>query len=123
MPTFREMLTEYQSTSRVEPWTGTFSDYLDLVMAHPHLAQSAHSRIYNMICSKGVTRSEGDDREHYEFFDKDLFGIDEPLYRVIEYFKTASLGSDVGRRILLLYGPPSSGKSQLAIHLKKGLEE
>ena len=123
MPTFREMLTEYQSTSRVQPWTGTFSDYLDLVMANPHLAQGAHSLIYKMICSRGVTREEGDDKEHYGFFEKDLFGIDEPLYRVIEYFKAASLGSDVGRRILLLYGPPSSGKSQLAILLKKGLEE
>ncbi|MDP3778839.1 MAG: protein prkA [bacterium] len=123
MPNFREMLTEYQNASRVQPWSGTFSDYLDLVIASPHLAQSAHSRIYKMICAKGVTRNETDGKEHYEFFDKDLFGIDDPLYRVIEYFKAASLGSDVGRRILLLYGPPSSGKSQLAILLKKGLEE
>jgi len=123
MPNFREMLTEYQNASRVQPWTGTFSDYLDLVMASPHLAQSAHSRIYKMICAKGVTHNDTDGKEHYEFFDKDLFGIDDPLYRVIEYFKAASLGSDVGRRILLLYGPPSSGKSQLVVLLKRGLEE
>jgi serine protein kinase len=32
------------------------------------------------------------------------------------------MGSDVGRRVLLLYGPPSSGKSQLVILLKRGLE-
>lgn len=123
MPSIKDMLTEYQNTHRVDAWTGTFSDYLDLVIANPHLAQSAHSRIYKMICEKGITRNETDDKEHYKFFDRDLFGIDDPLYRVIEYFKAASLGSDVGRRILLLYGPPSSGKSQLVILLKRGLEE
>ncbi len=42
---------------------------------------------------------------------------------MVEYFKAASMGSDVGRRILLLYGPPSSGKSQLVILLKRSLEE
>ena len=36
--------------------------------------------------------------------------------------RAAAAGSEVGRRILLLYGPTSSGKSQLAILLKKGLE-
>src|SRR6202022_2223177 len=38
-------------------------------------------------------------------------------------FKGAAAGSDVGRRLLLLLGPPSGGKSTLAILLKRGLEE
>ena len=42
---------------------------------------------------------------------------------MVEYLKAAALGSDVGKRILMLYGPPSSGKSQLVILLKRGLEE
>jgi len=75
-----------------------------------------------MIHTSGVRVDEGG-KEHYAFFEGDLFGIDEPLAKVVEYFKAAALGSDVGRRILLLYGPPSSGKSQLVILLKRGLEE
>jgi serine protein kinase len=44
------------------------------------------------------------------------------LAQVVEYFKAAAMGSEVGRRVLLLYGPPSSGKSQLVILLKRALE-
>ena len=58
-----------------------------------------------------------------ELFRRELFGIDESLDRVIEYFKAASAGSDVSRRLLLLLGPPSGGKSTIVILLKRGLEE
>lgn len=54
---------------------------------------------------------------------KEQFGIDEPLAKVVEYFKAAALGSDGERRILLLYGPPSSGKDHVVILSKRGLEE
>ncbi|MEE9146167.1 MAG: protein prkA [Candidatus Tectomicrobia bacterium] len=107
---------------RTETWEGNFRDYLPMVIDNPSLAQRAHTRIYNMIKSAGV-EVDDNDKEHYAFFEQEFFGIAEPLARVVEYFKAASLGSDVGRRILLLYGPPSSGKSQLLIQLKRGLEE
>src|SRR5262249_21162887 len=58
-----------------------------------------------------------------ELFKRELFGVDEPLARVVDYFKAAAAGSDVGRRLLLLLGPPSGGKSTLAILLNRGLEE
>ena len=92
-----------------------------MVMKQPSLAQRAHARLYNMIRRTGV-QVDDEGKEHYAFFEHDLFGIDEPLARVVEYFKAAAMGSDVGRRVLLLYGPPSSGKSQLVILLKHGLE-
>ncbi len=107
---------------RTETWEGNFRDYLPMVIDNPSLAQRAHTRLYNMIKSAGVYVDDND-KEHYTFFEQEFFGIAEPLARVVEYFKAASLGSDVGRRILLLYGPPSSGKSQLLIQLKRGLEE
>jgi serine protein kinase len=105
----------------VEAWEGTFRDYLAMVIKQPALGLRAHARLYNMIRTAGVEVDE-DGKEHYAFFEKDLFGISEPLAQVVEYFKAAAMGSDVGRRILLLYGPPSSGKSQLVILLKRGLE-
>jgi serine protein kinase len=75
-----------------------------------------------MVRSYGV---DVDDQGHerFHFFARELFGIDEALAKVVEYLKAAALGSDVGKRILMLYGPPSSGKSQLVILLKRGLEE
>ena len=106
---------------RTDVWQGTFRDYLAKVITQPALARRAHARIYDMIKEAGV-RVEEDGEEHYAFFDHDLFGVDAPLAQVVEYFKAAAMGSDVGRRVLLLYGPPSSGKSQLVILLKRGLE-
>src|SRR6478672_3511264 len=47
----------------------------------------------------------------------------EFLATVLPPNPAAAAGSDVGRRLLLLLGPPSGGKSTLAILLKRGLEE
>ena len=116
-----EKIDVHLQNHRMGTWTGTFRDYLSMVMQQPSLAQRAHARLYSMIQRAGV-QVDDDGKEHYAFFEQDLFGIDEPLARVVEYFKAAAMGSDVGRRVLLLYGPPSSGKSQLVILLKRGLE-
>ena len=116
-----EKIDVHLQNHRMGTWTGNFRDYLGMVLKQPSLAQRAHARLYNMIKRTGVQVDE-EGKEHYAFFEQDLFGIDEPLARVVEYFKAAAMGSDVGRRVLLLYGPPSSGKSQLVILLKRGLE-
>jgi serine protein kinase len=116
-----EKIDVHLRNHRMGTWTGTFRDYLGMVLKQPSLAQRAHARLYNMIKRAGV-QVDDEGKEHYAFFEQDLFGINEPLARVVEYFKAAAMGSDVGRRVLLLYGPPSSGKSQLVILLKRGLE-
>src|SRR5919109_1599234 len=115
-------LDEHNQKHRVSHWEGTFRDYLPLVLQNSKLAQLAHARVYDMVRSYGV---DVDDQGHerYLFFERELFGIDEALAKVVEYLKAAAMGSEVGRRILMLYGPPSSGKSQLVILLKRGLEE
>jgi len=117
---FRKIEAHTQQ-ARVSPWEGTFRDYLPLVLEQPKLAQLAHARLYDMVRAAGV---EMDDQGHerYHFFSRELFGIDEALAKVVEYLKAAAMGADVGKRILMLYGPPSSGKSQLVILLKRGLE-
>jgi serine protein kinase len=115
-------LDEHHQKHRISHWEGTFRDYLPMVLKNPQLAQLAHARLYNMVRSFGVDVDE-QGNEAYHFFTRELFGIDEALAKVVEYLKAAATGSDVGRRILMLYGPPSSGKSQLVILLKRGLEE
>jgi serine protein kinase len=115
-------IDEHTQKYRVSHWEGTFRDYLPMVLDNPKLAQLAHARIYDMVRSYGVeTDDQGNERFH--FFARELFGIDEALAKVVEYLKAAAMGSEVGKRILMLYGPPSSGKSQLVILLKRGLEE
>jgi serine protein kinase len=118
-----EKLDAHAQRYPAEEWQGTFRDYLSIVRASPRVVQLAHARIYEMVRSHGVETDTATGTEKYLFFRNDLFGVDEALAQIMEYFKAASLGSDVGRRILMIYGPPSSGKSQFVILLKRGLEE
>jgi serine protein kinase len=74
-----------------------------------------------MFRSEGLADDTG--QLHCRVFEDELYGIEETLDRLVDYFKAASAGSEVGRRLLLLLGPPSGGKSSLVILVKRGLEE
>lgn len=103
-------------------WEGTFAEYLDLLKERPYLAQSAHSRVYNMVKNAGVV--EEHDHKRYKFFDDDIYGLDESMEKLVEeYFHPAARRLDVRKRILLLMGPVSGGKSTLVNLLKRGMEK
>lgn len=119
---FLERLNDYRAEEDRLRWEGTFADYLDIVRKNPGIAKTAHSRIYDMIAAAGVETDVVGHR-HYKFFDKELFGLDAPLERLIEeYFHAAARRLDVRKRILLLMGPVSGGKSTIVTLLKRGLE-
>src|SRR3954453_13491727 len=124
---FIESLSSYSSLHRAQRWEGTFGEFLStIVPANPAaMARTSHEYIWDMLRWHGRSaQSEVPESiRARELFKRELFGIDEPLSRVVDYFKGAAAGSDVGRRLLLLLGPPSGGKSTLAIMLKRGLEE
>ena len=102
-------------------WEGTFGEYLELLKKTPLVAQSAHSRVYNMIKDAGVEIVDG--KKKYSFFKDELFGLEDSLERLVEeYFHPAAKRLDVRKRILLLMGPVSGGKSTLVTLLKRGLE-
>lgn len=114
-------LEEHRLAESKLSWEGTFADYLELVAKNPGIAQFAHGRIYNMVVSAGVREENGVRR--YGFFEQELFGLDRPLERLVEeYFHPAARRLDVRKRILLLMGPVSGGKSTLVTMLKRGLE-
>ncbi|KSU62031.1 protein prkA [[Bacillus] enclensis] len=103
-------------------WEGTFAQYLELLKEKPWIGQSAHSRVYNMIKDAGVEEVDG--KRRYKFFSNQLFGLEEALERLVEeYFHPAAKRLDVRKRILLLMGPVSGGKSTLVSMLKRGLEQ
>jgi len=122
---FIDSLAEYTRETRAQRWEGTLGDFLrDIFPAAPaRHARTSHQYLWDMIRWHGVEASEeGEDVTAYRLFADDLFGIDEPLERFANYFKAASEGSEVGRRLLLLLGPPSGGKSSLVTRVKRGLE-
>ncbi|MBO8141969.1 MAG: PrkA family serine protein kinase [Firmicutes bacterium] len=116
-----EQLRKHRQQEEKLAWEGTFVQYYELVRANPRIAQHAHARVYNMIVSHGVEEVDG--RKRYRFFSQDLFGLDEALERLVEeYFHSAARRLDVRKRILLLMGPVSGGKSTIVTLLKRGLE-
>ncbi|WP_416149067.1 PrkA family serine protein kinase [Salipaludibacillus sp. HK11] len=103
-------------------WEGTFADYLEILRERPEVAQTAHSRVYNMIKHAGVTEEGG--KKRYLFFDNEIFGLEESVEKLVEeYFHSAARRLDVKKRILLLMGPVSGGKSTIVTMLKRGLEK
>src|SRR5690606_37426780 len=118
---FLERLRVHRRQEAELAWEGTFAQYYQLVRQNPRIAQHAHARIYHMIVSHGVEEVNG--RKRYRFFAHDLFGLDEALERLVEeYFHSAARRLDVRKRILLLMGPVSGGKSTIVALLKRGLE-
>ncbi|APC50005.1 PrkA family serine protein kinase [Virgibacillus halodenitrificans] len=112
---------QHREEERKLNWEGTFADYLDIVKERPEVAQTAHSRVYNMIKSSGLTERDG--KRMYHFFGNEIFGLEDAIERLVEeYFHPAAKRLDVRKRILLLMGPVSGGKSTIVTMLKRGLE-
>jgi serine protein kinase len=122
---FLSSLTDFSKQHRAQRWEGPLGDFLTQILpAKPTaLVRTSHEYIWDMLLWYGRDVEGNDVQKARELFKRELFGVDEPLGRVVDYFKAAAAGSDVGRRLLLLLGPPSGGKSTMAILLKRGLEE
>ncbi len=120
-----EMLETHRRERERLVWEGTFREYFELVTGNPRLAALSHARICDMILSVGAEKiAEGtrDEIIRYNFFSEELFGIEDPIARIVEYFKSAAQRLEVRKRILLLMGPVGGGKSTIVTMLKRGLE-
>ena len=116
-----ERLEKFRKEEQKLAWRGTFAQYFDLVAANPQIAQLSHARIHNMILDAGVETGKNGERI-YKFFDHDLFGLDQPIQQLVEYFSSAAQRLEVRKRILLMMGPVGGGKSTIVTLLKRGLE-
>lgn len=115
-------IAEHRAESERLAWTGTFKEYVDLLRQDPRPAMTAHSRVYEMIASHGVEEVDGQTR--YKFFEQEIFGLDRAIEKLVEeYFHSAAKRLDVRKRILLLMGPVSGGKSTIVTVLKRGMEQ
>lgn len=105
----------------------SFAEYLDLVYERPRLARTAYQYLYDMIVSRGSRKIERYRKTYirYNFFDSSempIFGLDETLHQIVQFFKGAAGGYGPDRRVLLLHGPVGSSKSTILRCIKKGLE-
>ncbi len=127
---FQSIINENRAKKNATSWQGTCLEYLELVKATPTLAMSAPSRLYNMIISQGTNpTTEKDllpgyeDLVQYNFFEGNIFGVDESIHDIVKFFHAGARRTETGKRILMLVGPVSSGKSSIASLLKKRLED
>lgn len=123
---FLESLSVYSNEHKTTKWEGTLQQFLaDVFAQHPsRYTRESHQYIWNMLVWKNAHLTHEEQKVGpIGLFKQDLYGIDQAVERLANYFKAASAGSEVGRRLLLLLGPPSGGKSTLVILLKRGLEE
>jgi serine protein kinase len=112
-------------------WEGSFSDYLGIVRKNPRVMRTAYQRLYDMILSFGTEEYVDSKKKiiRYNFFSAGsdnqadaIYGLDIPLMRLVNVFKSAAKFYGTERRVLLLHGPVGSSKSTIARLLKRGLE-
>src|SRR3989441_3775449 len=113
-------------------WDGTLEDYLKIVRENPRVTRTAFQRIYDMILSHGKTEYIDNKKRliRYHFFHDEpnggrdaVYGLDVPLMKLVNVFKSAAQGYGTEKRVILLHGPVGSSKSTIVRLLKKGLEE
>ena len=100
----------------------TFADYLSMVQEDPSLARLSHALVSDMIEDAGMSTGP-DGEERFDLFEAELFGQEHVVQQVSDYFRAAGRRLDVRKRILLLVGPPGTGKSTLVNALKQGLQD
>src|SRR6266446_6548161 len=113
-------------------WDGSFEEYLKIVRENPRVTRTAFQRIYDMILSHGKTEYIDNKKKliRYHFFHDEhfggrdaVFGLDVPLMKLVNVFKSAAQAYGTEKRVILLHGPVGSSKSTIVRLLKKGLEE
>src|SRR6202035_1634629 len=112
-------------------WTGTFEDYLKIARENPKVTRTAFQRVYDMVLSYGQEEYIDNKKKliRYNFFKDEqhggrdaVYGLDIPLMKLVNCFKSAAQRYGTEKRVILLHGPVGSSKSTIARLLKKGLE-
>lgn len=106
----------------------SFGEYLERVYKNPKLIRSAYQRLYDMVLSKGTKQKKVYRRTitEYNFFNDSeipVFGLEEPLDRLMKLIKGAAGWYGTEKRVFLLHGPVGSSKSTICRLLKRGLEK
>jgi len=127
---FQKIIEESRKDEQETQWEGTCLHYMKLIKDNPSIAQLAPGRLYKMVIDRGTEPIEDsiklpdyEDMVRYGFFQDELYGLEEPLHDIMRFFKAGARRTETGKRILILVGPVSSGKSTIAALLKRGLEE
>ncbi len=121
-PSIDQILAESDGELGRFAWEGTFADYLRLVVEDPTRSRLAHDLVYRAVMAKGAETTP-DGAPVYGLFEDRIFGLERALDRIVRYLEASASRMEVRKRILLLLGPPASGKSTIVELIKRALEE
>ena len=137
MTTKKELLAaikkQRKENEKKTKFEGNFMDYVEMVQKNPGIVKTSHRRLYDALMSKGFhsmldsdSRKQkifnGDSVKIYEYFEKEFFGMENVISKIMRFLKSASLKGEESRQVLLLMGPVGAGKSALVEHIKNSLE-
>jgi serine protein kinase len=126
---FRDIILSQKEGKGTTLWKGNVLGYLYKIKENPEIATFAPGRIYNMIMKYGTEEIDEsrkimgyEDLVFYKFFKDKIFGTLEPIHDIMRFLKASARRTETGKRILIMVGPVSSGKSTIAALIKRGLE-
>ena len=131
---FLSLIKEQRSQKNKEKFKGTFLEYLELIKDDPSNVKLAHKRLYETIKNQGLATLDvgadgyrdifnGDKIRKYDYFEKDFFGMESVINKLMRFMKSAAFKGEESRQVLLLMGPVGAGKSALIDSVKRALEE
>jgi serine protein kinase len=131
---FLDLIQTQRDTKKTEKFEGTLIDYMEVVKQNPDITKTAHKRLCDAIESKGVSvMPDTDSRKHrifdgenikiYDYFQKDFFGAERTVAKLMRFLKSAAHKGEESRQVLLLMGPVGAGKSALTEHIKRAIEQ
>jgi len=133
MSNFLDMIKKQRSASKYKKFKGTFLDYLRVIQEEPETVKLAHKRLYEAILKFGMDTVDvdsdqyrdifnGDKIRTYDYFEKEFFGMESVINKLMRFLKSAAHKGEESRQVLLLMGPVGAGKSALVEAVKRSLE-
>jgi len=126
---FRNIIVSQRKDMGVTLWNGNALEYLYKIKENTDITNFAPGRIYNMIMKYGtedVDSSEKimgyEDLVSYKFFKDKIYGSYQSIHDIMKFLKASARRTETGKRILIMVGPVSSGKSTISSLIKRGLE-
>lgn len=122
-----------EESSKVQKFSGTLMDYIEMVEKDPTIVKSAHKRLHDAIEEHGsYVMPDSDSRKFkvfdgeqikiHKYFEGEFFGMETVIEKVMSFLSSAAHKGEESRQVLLLMGPVGAGKSALTEHIKKALE-